>query len=72
MGVAADHTAVEYNISRVEQDDFALSSYTRAQEATKSKMFVDEITPVVIADRKGAITVTEDEDIWTVKILPFL
>lgn len=64
MGNAAELCAEEYGFGRREQDDFAIMSYQRAQEATKNGCFADEIVPVeVSAGRgKGTTTVTEDEE----------
>lgn len=64
MGNAGEITAREMKISREEQDDFAITSYKRAQEAQKNGWFTDEITPIKIRDRKGNVTeVTEDEEV---------
>lgn len=61
MGSCADMCAGKYNISREEQDDFAVTSYQRASEAAQ-KFFANEIVPVEIKGRKGDVTiVTEDE-----------
>lgn len=63
MGNCADNTAKEMNISREEQDSYAIQSYTRSAEAWKSGAFKDEVIPVQIAGRKGeTITVDEDEE----------
>lgn len=63
MGNCADHTAKEMNISRAEQDAYAIQSYTRAAAAWEAGLFADEITPVELIGRKGeAILVTEDEE----------
>jgi acetyl-CoA C-acetyltransferase len=67
MGNCADHTANEMKISRKEQDDFAIESYKRAMNATKSGFLKKEIVPVVIPQRKGdPITMDEDEEISAV------
>ncbi len=63
MGFAADSTAVKYNISREEQDEFAIESYTRTANAWKAGKFAEEIVPVEVPQRKGdAIIVSEDEE----------
>ena len=68
MGVYADETAAEYEISREEQDEFAIESYKRSALATEKGLFKDEIVPVEIKDRKGNITiVNEDEEFKRVK-----
>ena len=63
MGNCADNTAKAMNISREEQDNYAIQSYTRSAEAWKSGAFKDEVIPVEIAGRKGeTITIDEDEE----------
>jgi acetyl-CoA C-acetyltransferase len=64
MGNCADHTAKEMKISREEQDDFAIGSYKKAQEATRSGYLKKEIVPVKIPQRKGdPLIMEEDEEI---------
>lgn len=64
MGNCADHTASDMNISREEQDEFAIESYKRAIEATKNGFLKKEIVPVEIPQRKGdPIIMNEDEEI---------
>ena len=64
MGNCADNTAKEMNISREEQDGFAIDSYKRAIAATKSGFLKKEIVPVEIPQRKGdPLIVDEDEEI---------
>ena len=68
MGCAADLTAVDYKISREEQDAFAIESYTRSQDAWSNGNFKDEVVPVEIPSRKGEPTKFEkDEEPWNVK-----
>ncbi len=63
MGFSADATAVKHNISREEQDTFAIESYTRSANAWKEGRFSDEIVPVEIPQRKGdPILMNEDEE----------
>lgn len=63
MGNAADDTAIEHNISREEQDAFAIESYKRSAKAWESGKFRDEIVPVEIPQRKGEpLLVAEDEE----------
>lgn len=63
MGNCADNTAREMNISREEQDAYAIQSYTRAAEAWKAGAFKDEVVPVEIQGRKGeTIVIDEDEE----------
>ncbi|KAF9940947.1 erg10, acetyl-CoA C-acetyltransferase [Modicella reniformis] len=64
MGVAADETAEEHQISREAQDDYAISSYKRAQAATEAGLFKDEIVPVIIPGARGkpdTVVSTDDE-----------
>lgn len=61
MGVFAEKTAEKYNFSREQQDDFAIESGKRALQAIEQKLFVDEIVPVVVKDRKDTITIDKDE-----------
>jgi acetyl-CoA C-acetyltransferase len=62
MGVSADKTAEKYGITREEQDTFAIDSYTRSQNATKSGKFKNEIIPVEIPQRKGSPVVVEQDE----------
>jgi len=68
MGSAAELCAVDCNISREEQDAFAIESYNRAQKAQAAGKFYDEITPVELKDKKGDTTLfAEDEEPKAVK-----
>lgn len=62
MGVFADATAEKYTISRQEQDAYAVQSYHRAEAATQSGQFANEIVPVEVSSRKGTVLVSEDEE----------
>lgn len=62
MGNAAELCATECNISREEQDAFSIESYKRALAAQEQGWFKDEIVPVVVAGRKGDVTVDSDEE----------
>ncbi len=61
MGVTAENVAAKWQISREEQDRFALGSQNKAEAAQRAGLFADEITPVTIASRKGDIVVDSDE-----------
>ena len=61
MGQTAENVAAKWDISRDMQDEFAVASQNKAEAAQKAGKFADEITPVVIANRKGDITVDADE-----------
>ncbi|HEY2582843.1 MAG TPA: acetyl-CoA C-acyltransferase [Mucilaginibacter sp.] len=62
MGSAAELCAVECNISREEQDAFAIESYKRAQKAQSEGKFNQEIIPVELKDKKGNITLFADDE----------
>ncbi len=63
MGNCADHTAKEMNISREEQDEYAINSYKRTAASTEAGLFNDEIVPVEIPQRKGdPMVMKEDEE----------
>ncbi|MBV8092867.1 MAG: acetyl-CoA C-acetyltransferase [Acetobacteraceae bacterium] len=61
MGVTAENVARAYQITRDEQDEFALGSQQKASAAQKSGRFKDEITPVTVKSRKGEVVVSDDE-----------
>lgn len=67
MGNAAELCAEECNISREQQDEYAIQSYQRAAEATEKGYFKDEIVPVEIQGRKETTTVSEDEEFKNIK-----
>ncbi len=68
MGSAAELCAADCNISREDQDAFAIESYKRSQAAQASGKFHDEIIPVEITDKKGNVTsIEEDEEVHSVK-----
>ena len=62
MGNAGEVCAKHYSFTREDQDAYAIASYKRAQDAYANGYFKDEIVPVVIASRKGDITISEDEE----------
>ena len=69
MGAAAELCAAECHISREDQDAYAIESYKRSQNAQKDGKFKNEIIPVEIKDRKGEITLIEnDEEVNAVKL----
>ena len=61
MGVTAENVATKYQISREQQDEFALQSQLKASAAQKAGRFKDEITPVTVKTRKGDVVVSDDE-----------
>ena len=62
MGSAAELCATDCHISREEQDAYAIESYKRAQAAQSAGKFRDEITPIELKDKKGDITLFEDDE----------
>lgn len=68
MGSAAELCARECNISREEQDAYAIESYKRSQSAVDNGRFAEEVIPVEVPQRKGdALMVTKDEEPFNVK-----
>ena len=61
MGTTAENVARQYQITRDEQDKFAVASQNKAEAAKKAGKFKDEIAPVTIKTRKGDVIVAEDE-----------
>ncbi len=61
MGNTAENVARAYQITREEQDQFALGSQQKASKAQKSGRFKDEIVPVTVKGRKGDTIVADDE-----------
>ena len=61
MGITAENVAKKFNISRTEQDEFALASQNKAEAAQKAGKFNDEILPVEIASKKGSTFFDSDE-----------
>ncbi len=61
-GVTAENVATKYNVTREEQDQFALQSHQRACAAIKAGKFKDEILPVELKDRKGNVTIFDTDE----------
>jgi len=61
MGQTAENVAQQWQISRDEQDTFAVASQNKAEAAQKAGKFKDEIVPFVIKGKKGDVTVDSDE-----------
>ncbi len=53
MGVTAENVAKKHDVSRAQQDEFAVASQNKTEKAQKAGLFKDEITPVLIPQRKG-------------------
>src|SRR6202011_4143490 len=61
MGNTAENVAKQWQITRAQQDEFAVKSQNKAEAAMKSGRFKDEIAPLTIKSRKGEIVVDADE-----------
>ena len=61
MGNTAENVARQWQITREEQDKFAVASQNKAEAAQKAGRFKDEIAPVTIKSRKGDVVVDQDE-----------
>jgi acetyl-CoA C-acetyltransferase len=61
MGVTAENVAKKFEISRQEQDEFAVASQNKAEAAQKAGKFKDEILPLEIPQKKGAVVFDSDE-----------
>lgn len=69
MGVLADLCALEHQITREEQDDFAMKSYLRSKKAWEEGKFKEEVIPVEIPQRKGTpLLFDEDEEYKNVRM----
>ena len=69
MGVYADATATEFNITREQQDEFAINSYKKSAAAWEAGKFDAEIVPVAVPQRRGeTVMVTKDEEFTNVKL----
>ena len=62
MGITAENIAERWNISREEQDAFALESQLRCEKAQNTGRFADEIVPVLIPQRKGEALVFDQDE----------
>ena len=61
MGNTAENVAKQYQITRAQQDEFAVASQNKAEAAQKAGRFKDEIAPVTVKSRKGDVVVDTDE-----------
>jgi acetyl-CoA C-acetyltransferase len=61
MGTTAENIATKWQISRDEQDEFAVSSQNKAEAAQRAGKFRDEIVAVTVSSKKGDVVVSEDE-----------
>ncbi|KWX72722.1 acetyl-CoA C-acetyltransferase [Paenibacillus jilunlii] len=63
MGITAENIAGKYNISRLEQDEFAYGSQVKALEAKNKQVFAEQIVPVMTKTKKAEIWFSEDEHV---------
>lgn len=68
MGGFAEDCATTYGFSREDQDEFAMRSTTRAQEASQNGSFEWEIAPVTVANQKGDVVIDRDESPFSINI----
>lgn len=68
MGIAAEMCVEKYNLTREQQDEYALLSYAKAAKATNDGKFKNEIIPIKIKDKTGETIIDNDEDIF--KVIP--
>jgi acetyl-CoA C-acetyltransferase len=61
MGITAENLAEQYQVTRAEQDEFAVASQNKAEAARAAGRFKDEIAPVTLTTRKGETVVADDE-----------
>jgi acetyl-CoA C-acetyltransferase len=61
MGTTAENVARQWQITRAQQDEFAVKSQNKAEAAQKAGKFKDEIVPVTVKSRKGDVIVDADE-----------
>ncbi len=62
MGITAENVAKQYGITREEQDAFAADSQAKAARAISTGRFADEIVPVEVPGKKGAVTVVDTDE----------
>lgn len=67
MGNAAEICVREYRFTRESQDEFAIQSYKKAQDAIQKGLFKNELTQVILESKKGPITISQDEEPFNTK-----
>jgi acetyl-CoA C-acetyltransferase len=67
MGVASDHCSRVHGVTRQQQDEYCVRSYKLAAESVSKGLFKPEIAPVVIASKKGNVSVEVDEEVSRVQ-----
>ncbi len=72
MGVCGEICAEEMNISKEEQDNFAIQSYEKSKAAWEEKLFESEVSPIEVPQRRGdALLVDEDEEFKNINFEKF-
>lgn len=66
MGYFAEQTAKKYGFTRKQQDDFSISSFSRAQYATRENLFAAEIAPLILQTKQGEQIIDHDEHPFSV------
>ncbi|KAF2172065.1 hypothetical protein M409DRAFT_62885 [Zasmidium cellare ATCC 36951] len=61
MGITSENVAEQFNVSREEQDRYAVESYRRAEAAQRAGWFDDELVPITVKKDGKDITITQDE-----------
>ena len=62
MGVTAENVAADYGVSRADQDELAAESHRRAAAAMAAGYFTEQILPVEIPGKKGAVTIVDTDE----------
>lgn len=68
MGSCGENTAKKFGITREQQDEFAIGSYTKSAESWKNNVFKNEVIPIKVTLKKKEHLVTEDEEYKKVKL----
>ena len=66
MGYFAEQCVQKYGFTRKQQDDYAISSFERAQYATREKLFAAEIAPLTLQTKQGEQIIDKDEHPFSV------
>lgn len=66
MGYFAEQCVQKYHFSRKQQDEYAMSSFERAQYATREKLFANEIVPLSLTTKQGELIIDKDEHPFSV------
>ena len=72
MGICGERCSDDYNITRQQQDEFALESYARAAAAWESGTIAEEVVPVEVTTRGKTKTITEDSEFKLLQVCVIL